>query len=62
MVSLKQQALVSIQKLPDTASVEDIMESVIIAGKVYTALAELDSGQAIPHAEIQQMTSQWTGK
>lgn len=53
--TLKERALVTIQNLPDDATVEDILESVIFADKVNAGLSEMDAGKAIPHAEIKKM-------
>jgi len=62
MATLKQQALVSIQKLPENASAEDIIDSVLLAEKVNIAISELDANRGIPHADAIKTVAAWSEK
>jgi hypothetical protein len=50
-----------IQRMPDDASVTDIMAELSIRKKVDAGLQQLDSGQDLEHAEVQQRMQRWLG-
>ncbi|MCE9600513.1 MAG: hypothetical protein K8S54_21320 [Spirochaetia bacterium] len=62
MATLREQAIISIQKLPENASADDIIDSVILAEKVNTAINELDSGKGIPDSEMKKIAAEWAAK
>ena len=62
MATLKEQALVSIQKLPENASAEDIIDSILLTEKVNAAISELDAGKGITHADVVKTVATWPAK
>ena len=57
--SIKQQVLEVIQKLPDSVTLDDIVEELYFNRKVEAGLKELDEGQGIGHEEVEQRLSGW---
>ena len=57
--STKQAALRLIERLPDDASLEEIMHELYFRQRVDRGLAELDTGQTLPHEEVERSVAQW---
>lgn len=58
-MSTKEIAIESIQKLPETATWEDIQKQLLFVAGIKMGLDELDSGQAIAHEEVKKQLYSW---
>jgi predicted transcriptional regulator len=56
---VKEAVIDMIQRMPDDASVADIMAELYICRKIDEGLQQLDSGQELEHAEVQQRMQRW---
>lgn len=59
MNTKKQEALNLIQNLPDSASTEDILESLIVKQQIEKGLADAEQGRTISNEELQSRLAQW---
>ncbi len=59
MVSTKQDALRLIEKLPEDASLDDIIYEIYFRQRVDRGLRELDAGETIPHEDVERSVSEW---
>ena len=57
--STKQAALRMIQRLPEDASLEEMMYELYFRQRVENGLRELDSGKTISHNEVKRSLAQW---
>ena len=55
----KQVVIEMIERLPDDASVEDIMAELYFRQKVDEGLRQLDSGEGIDHEEAKRRLGKW---
>ncbi len=55
----KQAVIEMIERLPDDASVEDIMAELYFRQKVDEGLRQLDAGEGIDHEEAKQRLGKW---
>ena len=55
----KQAVIEMIERLPDEASVEDIMAELYFRQKVDEGLRQLDAGEGIDHEEAKQRLAKW---
>lgn len=55
----KQAVVDMIQRLPDDASVEDIMAELYFRQKVDEGLRQLDAGEGIDHEEAKRRLGKW---
>lgn len=55
----KDDVLRMIQRLPDDASVEDIMYRLFFRERVDRGLQELADGKTISHADVRRSLAQW---
>lgn len=58
----KDAVLDMIRKLPEEATVDDIMYQLYVRQKVEEGLRELDAGEGIPHDEVKKEVAQWLTK
>ncbi len=56
---VKEAVIDMIQRMPDDASVADIMAELYICNKVDEGLRQLDTGQVLEHEEVQKRLQQW---
>ena len=49
--TVKQKILQVVERLPDTATLEDAIERLCFLAKVEEGLRQSDAGQTVPHAE-----------
>ncbi|MDH4186011.1 MAG: hypothetical protein OEV08_03350 [Nitrospira sp.] len=49
--TVKQKILQAVEKLPDTATLEDAIERLCFLAKVEEGLRQSDAGETVPHAE-----------
>jgi predicted transcriptional regulator len=50
--TVKQRALDAVQALPDSATLEDVMERLFFISKIERGLSEADAGQLLPHEQV----------
>lgn len=58
-VSGKQQALRVIERLPDDASLEEVMYELYFRQRVDRGLRELEAGKTVPHAIVKRRLAKW---
>lgn len=59
MLGVKEQVIQMIQALPESITIEDVMEELYFKLQVDAGLAELDEGKGMPHAEVEKRMSKW---
>lgn len=57
--TIKQNVIEMIERLPDDASVEDIMAELYFRQKVDEGLRQLDAGESIEHEEARRKLGKW---
>jgi len=57
--STKQAALRMIQRLPEDASLEEMMYELYFRQRVERGLRELNSGKTVSHSEVKRSLAQW---
>ena len=57
--STKQAVIEMIERLPDDASVEDIMAELYFRQKVDEGLRQLDAGEGMDHEEAKRRLGKW---
>jgi len=55
----KERAVDIISRMPDDATVGDIMAELYVQMKIETGLRELDDGQGIPHEQVKERLGKW---
>ncbi len=58
-MTTKEEILELMERLPDDATIEDAIEKLIVLYKIQHGLAQLDSGEGIPHEEAKRRIRQW---
>ena len=58
-LSTKKRVIESIDKLPDDASYDDILERIELTRKIEIGLAQSDAGEGIDHEDIKKMVEEW---
>ncbi len=59
MNSAKQETLATLEKLPDDASMEDILQELLFKAKVLRGIAQAERGEVIPHSQVKRELEQW---
>ena len=57
--TLKQKVLKSIEKLPQDASLDDIMERIYFIHKVEVGLKQSEQGDVVTHEELLKKIEKW---
>lgn len=57
--TLKQEALESIQRLPDNADIDEIMYRLHMLDKLRKSRAAIEQGQVISHDDLKHEINQW---
>ncbi|KOR32034.1 hypothetical protein TI05_09845 [Achromatium sp. WMS3] len=57
--TLKQEIMTSIQKLPDDANIDDIMEQLYIIEKLRKSREAIRNNRTISHTELEREIQQW---
>lgn len=57
--TIKQKVLESIEKLPENADIDEIMERVYFIHKIENGLKQSEKGELISHEEVQKKIEQW---
>lgn len=58
-MTTKQAVIELIQRLPDDATVDDIMVELFFRRKVDTGLRQIDAGEGVDHDVAKQRLSKW---
>jgi predicted transcriptional regulator len=58
-MTIKQAVIDIIQRLPDDATIADIMAELYFRQKVDAGLRQLDEGQGVDHHQAKQRLSKW---
>ena len=48
-----------VEGLPDSASIEDAMESLLFLAKLERGLQQADSGETLSHDQVKERMSKW---
>jgi predicted transcriptional regulator len=59
VVTAKDVAMDVIRRMPDDATVSDIIAELFFCQKVNDGLRQLDAGEGVPHEEAKQRLAQW---
>jgi predicted transcriptional regulator len=62
MVCQKEQVIEMIRALPESTTVDDIMDELLFRIQIDHGLRELDEGKGIPHEEVKRRMSKWLSK
>ncbi len=58
-MTTKQAVIELIRRLPDDATLSDIMEELYVRRKIEEGLKQLDAGEGIDHEEAKRRLSRW---
>ena len=58
-MSIKDTVIDMIRRMPDDASVTDIMAELYVRQKIDVGLEQLDNGQSLSQEEVEQRLSRW---
>lgn len=58
-MTTKEAIIELIRKLPDDATIDDVMGELYVRRSIEEGLRELDEGQGIPHEEVKQRLAKW---
>lgn len=61
-MSVKEQAIASLQAMPDNATWHDVAERFQMLAAIEQAEAEIDRGEGIPHEEAVRRINAWLQK
>ncbi len=62
MVGIKQQMISIIERLPDDATLDDVMAELYFRIKVDSGLKDLEEGKGIAHDDVKKRMSKWISK
>jgi len=58
-MTTKQMAIEAIAKLPEDASIEDAMESLLLLAKIDRGIRQADAGKTVTHARVKARMRKW---
>jgi len=58
----KQIAFNALQRMPESATLDEICEELAILASIRRGEAAADAGRTLTHAEVKQRSASWTGK
>ena len=61
-MNAKEQVRSALEAMPDTASIEDIREELLVLEGIQRGLDQADAGELIPHEEVEKQFEKWIGK
>jgi hypothetical protein len=59
MSDTKEEVIKIIERMPEEASISDIMAELYFCLKVNSGIKELDEGRGIPHAQVTEHLGKW---
>lgn len=57
--TLKRQVIEALERLPDNASVDDIVDSVLVVHGILQGLAEVEAGMTFTQEEAKERMQRW---
>ena len=61
-MSDKQRVIEALQRMSESATLEEISEAVAILAAIRRGEAAADAGQVVPHDEVKRRSAAWTSK
>ena len=61
-MTTKQMAIHTIERLPDTATWDEIQARIDFIAGVRKGLSELDEGKGIPHQQVKEEFAKWVSR
>lgn len=61
-MSVKEQALLSVQQLPDDATWADVVDRMQMLAAIDVGIQDIDAGRVIPHEEVKKRLHEWLGQ
>lgn len=58
-MTTKEAVIEMIRRLPDDASLDDIMEELYVRRRILEGLRQADEGQVIAHEEVERRMAKW---
>lgn len=58
-MSDKQTVMSALSKLPETAKLDEILESLMLLARLRAGLADADAGRVVPHEQIKREFRSW---
>ncbi|SPF49175.1 conserved hypothetical protein [Syntrophobacter sp. SbD1] len=58
----KEQIIELVRSMPNNVTVDDVIEELYFKLQVDQGLAELDSGESLPHEEVERRLSKWLSR
>jgi predicted transcriptional regulator len=55
----KQTVLQTVNKLPDTAKLDDILANLTLLAKIHEGVADADAGRVVAHEQIKRELRSW---
>ncbi|MFQ6002224.1 MAG: hypothetical protein ACE5KJ_00580 [Candidatus Zixiibacteriota bacterium] len=59
MPTIKEEVIALVKKLPENATLEDIMEHLYVKQKILKGQKQLESGQFYTHDEAKEIMKEW---
>lgn len=61
-MSVKEQALLSVQQLPDDATWADVVDRMQMLAAIDVGIQDIDAGRVVPHEEVKKRLHEWLGQ
>lgn len=61
-MNAKEQVRSALEAMPDTASIEDIREELLVLEGIQRGLDQADAGELVLHEEVEKQLDKWIGK
>ena len=58
-MTVKEEVIAMIRRMPDTATLDDIIYALEVREKIEEGLREIEAGHVIPHEEVMKGLSRW---
>ncbi|MEN6627696.1 MAG: hypothetical protein ABFD69_15835 [Candidatus Sumerlaeia bacterium] len=58
-MTAKEKVIQTVQQLPDDASIEDVMERLLVLAKIERGLAQADRGETLSHEAVKNRMKKW---
>ena len=61
-MSDKQRVIEAVQRMPESATLDEISEAVAILAAIRRGEAAADAGKVVPHDEVRRRSAAWTSQ
>jgi len=58
-MTTKEKVLQAVKNLPDDASIEDVMDCLLLMAKIERGIQQADAGQTIAHSQVKERMAKW---